>query len=86
MLADAYRSPDTPIVGVIAVMLAVGMVLSAFRQPQLVGYILARLLIGPSGLAIVSRIDLITQLGAIGVTLLMFFVGMEVRPKMSCSF
>lgn len=69
-----------PLVGVIAVILALGLLLQFFRQPQLVGYILAGILIGPSGLGIVSDVALIEHLGALGVTLLLFFIGMEVSP------
>lgn len=69
-----------PLVGIVAVVLALGLILKAFRQPQLVGYIVAGIIIGPSGLAIVTEVSLIEQLGAIGVTLLLFFVGMEISP------
>lgn len=69
-----------PLVGVISVILALGLLLQFFRQPQLVGYILAGILIGPSGLGIVHDVALIEHLGALGVTLLLFFIGMEVSP------
>ena len=69
-----------PLVGVIAVVLALGLLLQFFRQPQLVGYILAGIVIGPSGLGIVQDVALIELLGALGVTLLLFFIGMEVSP------
>ncbi len=70
-----------PLVGVISVILALGLVLQFFRQPQLVGYILAGVVIGPAGLGIVTDIAVIEHLGAIGVTLLLFFIGMEVSPR-----
>ncbi len=60
------------IVGVVAVVLGIGMLLQFFRQPQLVGYIITGIIIGPTGLAIVSDVTLIEHLGAIGVTLLLF--------------
>ncbi len=68
------------IVGVVAVVLAIGMLLQFFRQPQLVGYIITGIVIGPEGMGIVSDVTLIEHLGAIGVTLLLFFIGMEVSP------
>ena len=71
----------SPLVGVVAVILALGLLLQAARQPQLVGYILAGVIIGPSGLGIVTDIAVIEHLGAIGVTLLLFFIGMEVSPS-----
>lgn len=69
-----------PLVGVVAVVLVLGLVLQAFRQPQLVGYIIAGFIIGPAGLGIVTDAALIEHLGSIGVTLLLFFIGMEVSP------
>lgn len=69
-----------PLVGVVAVVLALGLILQTFRQPQLVGYIIAGIIIGPSGLELLTDVELIEQLGAIGVTLLLFFIGMEVSP------
>lgn len=70
-----------PLVGVIAVVLLLGLLLRAFRQPQLVGYIVAGVVIGPAGLALVTDQGVIEHLGSIGVTLLMFFIGMEVSPR-----
>lgn len=69
-----------PLVGVITVVLILGVLLQAFRQPQLVGYIIAGIVIGPAGLGIVTDVGLIEHLGGIGVTLLLFFIGMEVSP------
>jgi CPA2 family monovalent cation:H+ antiporter-2 len=70
-----------PLVGIIFIVLTIGVLLRAFRQPQLVGYILAGVLIGPSGLALVPDIATVEELGALGVTLLLFFIGMEVSPR-----
>lgn len=68
------------IAGVVAIVLVLAAMLRAFRQPQLVGYILAGLLIGPSGIRVISDVSLIEHLGSVGVTLLMFFIGLEVSP------
>lgn len=70
-----------PLVGIIAITLILGLLLQFFRQPQLVGYIIVGIIIGPSGLQIVQDVALIEHLGAIGVTLLLFFIGMEVSPS-----
>ena len=51
-----------------------------FRQPQLVAYICAGIILGPSGLGFIDDIKTIEHLGALGVTLLLFFIGMEVSP------
>ncbi len=68
-------------VGVVVVVLLLGLLLQFFRQPQLVGYIIAGVVIGPSGLGVVNDVALIEHLGALGVTLLLFFIGMEVSPQ-----
>ena len=70
-----------PLVGVLVVVLLVGLLLQAFRQPQLVGYILTGFVIGPGGMGLVTDQATIDHLGAIGVTLLLFFIGMEVSPR-----
>lgn len=70
-----------PLVGVVATILALGLMLQLFRQPQLVGYILAGVIIGPGGFGLVTDQATIEHLGAIGVTLLLFFIGMEISPN-----
>lgn len=70
-----------PLVGLIAAILVIGLMLQLLRQPQLVGYIISGVAIGPSGFALLTDQALIEHLGAIGVTLLLFFVGMEVSPN-----
>ncbi len=70
-----------PLVGVIAVILALGLLFQLFRQPQLVAYIIAGIVIGPSGIGLVNDVQIIEHLGALGVTLLLFFIGMEVSPQ-----
>lgn len=51
------------------------------KAPQVVGQILAGLLIGPCVLGWVSQSDFITQMAEIGVVLLMFEVGLETDLK-----
>ncbi|MGD8859274.1 MAG: cation:proton antiporter [Myxococcales bacterium] len=62
---------------VLGVLLLAGL-LHRMRLSVVSGYLLAGLLLGPSGLGIVSDQALLTRLGAIGVLLLLFFAGMEV--------
>ena len=69
-----------PLVGVVLVVLFLGLILQYFHQPQLVGYILTGIVIGPAGLGLIEDQALIEHLGALGVTLLLFFIGMEVSP------
>lgn len=52
-----------------------------FKAPQVVGQILAGLLIGPSVLGLVQQSEFISMLAEIGVVLLMFSAGLETNLK-----
>ncbi|HEY4135650.1 MAG TPA: cation:proton antiporter [Alphaproteobacteria bacterium] len=54
-----------------------GMVMTWLRQPAIVGYILAGVILGPSVLGLVAERDNISLLADIGVLLLLFLIGME---------
>lgn len=58
-----------------------GMLARALRAPQVVGEIIAGLIIGPSVLGWVSQTDAITFLAEIGVVILMFVAGLETDLK-----
>lgn len=51
------------------------------KAPQVVGEIIAGLLIGPSVLGLVQQTDFLTQMAEIGVVLLMFSAGLETNLK-----
>jgi len=69
------------LVAIIAVVLLIGLSLQLLRQPQVIGYLLAGVAIGPFGFALLTDVQLATRLGGFGVVLLLFFVGMEVAPR-----
>lgn len=69
------------LVAIIAVVLLIGLSLQLLRQPQVIGYLLAGVAIGPFGLALLTDTELAARLGSFGVVLLLFFVGMEVAPR-----
>ncbi len=76
-----HIDPALPvIVGVILAILIIGFAMRALRQPQIVGYLIAGLLIGPFGLGLLEDPDLIGRIGGIGLIVLLFFVGMEASP------
>jgi len=76
-----HIDPALPvIVGVILAILVIGFAMRALRQPQIVGYLVAGLLIGPYGLGLLQDPDLIGRIGGIGLIVLLFFVGMEASP------
>ncbi|MCB1875975.1 MAG: cation:proton antiporter [Chromatiales bacterium] len=76
-----HMDPAMPgMVLVVLILLLVGVVLRLLHQPHVVGYLLAGVLVGPDALGLVSDGETMTRLGALGVVLLLFFVGMEVSP------
>ncbi len=68
------------VAGAITVLLT-GLLMHALRQPMITGYIIAGLALGPHGAGLVQDQAIVGQLGAIGVVLLLFFIGMEVSPR-----
>lgn len=54
-----------------------GLLAAKLKAPQVVGEIIAGLLIGPSVFGLVSQSDFISGMAEIGVVLLMFFAGLE---------
>lgn len=67
------------IVAVFAV--ALGLVFIRLRQPPIVGYILAGLILGPTGFGLIHQTHAITLLAELGVLLLLFLIGMEISLK-----
>ena len=61
--------------------LACGMVFAHFRQPPLVGYLLAGVLLGPTGFEVVKSEGMIASFAEIGVLMLLFVVGMELSVR-----
>ncbi|MPY70457.1 MAG: cation/H(+) antiporter [Alphaproteobacteria bacterium] len=66
---------------VVLTALACGMVMARFRQPALVGYLVAGILLGPTGLGLVVNRGNIAVLAELGVLLLLFVVGMELSVR-----
>lgn len=52
----------------------ISLLLKKFKQPLVIAYIIAGLLIGPYGLGLLTDISTITHLGNIGVVLLLFLL------------
>lgn len=74
-----HLDPILPtLVGIALVMISLGLVSHVLKQPSIIGYLLAGIIVGPYVLGWVTDLDYVTRLGAFGVVLLLFFVGMEV--------
>lgn len=61
--------------------LTFGYVASKLKQPVIVGYILAGIVIGPFLLGLIGELEDVHVLAQIGVTLLLFVVGLEFSPQ-----
>ena len=48
---------------------------------SVLGYLVAGLIIGPSGLRLVTDVDQIANVASLGVVMLMFLIGLELRPR-----
>ncbi|MBL6752365.1 MAG: cation:proton antiporter [Nevskia sp.] len=69
------------VVAAILGILGVAFVSRALRQPHVVGYIAAGVVLGPNGLALLSERATLSRIGELGVLLLLFFIGMETDPR-----
>jgi CPA2 family monovalent cation:H+ antiporter-2 len=58
-----------------------GMVMARFRQPPMVGYILAGVALGPSGLGLVESREHVAVMAELGILLLLFLIGMELSVR-----
>ena len=65
------------------VIMFLGFLLKKIKQPVIIAYILAGIIVGPSGLGILKDKTVIDILGELGLILLLFFIGMEISlPSM----
>ena len=69
------------LVAALLVILAVGLASRILKQPHVVGYLLAGVILGPYGLGMMSDQHAVARLGEFGVMFLLFFIGMEASPK-----
>src|SRR6476469_4342988 len=52
-----------------------------FGLGSVLGYLLAGVAIGPSGLRLVNDVNQIADISSFGVVMLLFLIGLELRPK-----
>lgn len=82
-VGHAAHSGD-PLVGIavaVAVAALLGLGFMYLRQPPLVGFILAGLALGPTGLGVIHTSENVSLLAEMGVVVLLFFIGMELSIK-----
>jgi CPA2 family monovalent cation:H+ antiporter-2 len=61
------------------VIVGLGLVLRYFKQPYAIAYIIAGVILGDHGFDLITDKEFITQMGEIGLILLLFFIGMEIN-------
>ena len=61
--------------------LLLGLLLQRFRQPAIVGYIAAGVILGPSGFGLIADRGPVQVLAELGVLMLLFIVGMELSLR-----
>ncbi|HEY8191156.1 MAG TPA: cation:proton antiporter, partial [Alphaproteobacteria bacterium] len=62
---------------ILAIAFAGEVILRRLRQPALVGYIIAGILMGPSMLGVIQHEEQVSFLAELGILLLLFIVGLE---------
>ena len=70
--------PLVTIAVLLAAALVGGMIAHRLRQPVILGYLVIGIAVGPHSLGLVSDLELIETVAAIGVALLMFTLGLEI--------
>ena len=71
----------TSIALISTVTLLFGLALIRLRQPAIVGYIVAGVVLGPTGLGMVSNTETVQILAELGVIMLLFLIGMELNLR-----
>jgi CPA2 family monovalent cation:H+ antiporter-2 len=64
---------------VLAAAVSCGLVMSRLRMPAAAGFILVGIALGPTGLGLISHSQSIETLAELGVLMLLFIIGMEMR-------
>lgn len=77
----SIQSDLTALAVVVLAALACGMIMTRLRQPAVVGYILAGVILGPSVLGGIEDRENISFLAELGVLMLLFFIGMELNLR-----
>lgn len=75
---------ETIVFELCAIVISAAVIGTAFlyaRQPIILAYIAAGIVIGPSGFALVESSDDIEQIAELGVILLLFMLGLHLQPK-----
>jgi CPA2 family monovalent cation:H+ antiporter-2 len=76
--------PDIHLIEIAIVVLATlicGIIFERFKQPAVLGYILAGVILGPSCCSFISNREVVNSLAELGVLMLLFLIGMELSLR-----
>ena len=76
-----HAVPLVDIASVIVIAVLAGLGLMRLRQPPLVGFILAGVIMGPTGFGLIGSNENVSLLAEMGVLVLLFFIGTELSLK-----
>jgi CPA2 family monovalent cation:H+ antiporter-2 len=79
--AAAHGTGLVQVAFVIVVAVTAGLFLMRLKQPPMVGFILAGVALGPTGLGVIDDSANVSALAEMGVLMLLFFIGMELSLK-----
>ena len=78
---EAHANDLTSMALVTTVAVLCGLLFTRLRQPAIVGYILAGVVLGPTGFRLVQNSENVTSLAELGVLMLLFLIGMELSLR-----
>lgn len=78
---EAHIDQLTAIALVTTVALLCGLTLIRLRQPAIVGYIVAGIVLGPTGFKFIENTEIVQLLAELGVIMLLFLIGMELNLR-----
>lgn len=81
MEAAHHSDQLTAIALVTLAALVCGLMLIRLRQPAIVGYIIAGIVLGPTGLKLIETTSAVQTLAELGVIMLLFLIGMELNIR-----
>lgn len=81
MEAAYHADKLTAIALVTTAALLCGLILIRLRQPAIVGYIVAGIVLGPTGLKLIDNTETVQVLAELGVIMLLFLIGMELNIR-----
>src|SRR3989344_7059688 len=66
---------------ILLIAFVVSTIMRLFKQPLIIGYIITGLIVGPSFFNVLSSTETVELFSKIGITSLLFIVGLGLRPK-----